>query len=334
MHKAAHFLEIGEHLVHIGGGVAAATGDAPAAAGLGGQQFRLLALGRGHRADHRFDLFELLLALLEHAVINLVHPRDHFHQAAEGAHALDQAHLLQKIGEVEGGLLQLLLHAGHIGQLHFLLGLLHQGEHIAHAEDAAGHALGVEGLQGLHLFAGADELDRGAAHLADREGGAAAAVAIELGQHGAGEADLVVEGAGEFGRLLADHRIHHQQHLVRGHGAADPHHLLHHREVDLEAASRVDNHGVEAFFAALGHAGGGNVLGFGLGAKAEHLHSDLVAQGAQLLDGGGPVDIGGHQQGAAPLLLEVQAQLGCGGGLAGALQAGHQNHRGGHGGPN
>ena len=260
--------------------MAAAAGDAAAAAGLGGQQFRLLALGHGHRADHGFDLFELLLALLEHAVINFVHARDHLHQAPEGAHALDQAHLLQKIGEVEGGLLQLLLHAGHIGQLHFLLGFLHQGEHIAHAEDAAGHPFRVEGLEGLHLFAGADEFDRRAAHLADREGGAAAAVAIELGEHGAGDADLLVEGPGEFGRLLADHRIHHQQHLVGGHGAADPHHLLHHREVDLQAAGRVDDHGVEAFFAALGHASGGDVLGLGLGAEAEHLHADLVAQGA------------------------------------------------------
>jgi hypothetical protein len=63
--------------------------------------------------------------------------------------------------------------------------------------------------------------------------------------------------------------------------------------------------------------------------QAEHLHADLVPQGAQLVDGSRPVDIGGHQQGATPLLLEVQAQLGGGGGFTGALETCHQHHRGG-----
>ena len=151
--------------------MAAARGNAAPAGGLGSEQLGLLALGFGHRADHGFNFFELLLPLFEHAVVDLVHARDHFHQPAEGAHALDQAHLLQEIGEVEGGFLQLLLHPLHIGQFHLLLGLLHQGEHVAHAEDAAGHALGVERLQGLYLFARANELDRCTAHLADRQGG-------------------------------------------------------------------------------------------------------------------------------------------------------------------
>ena len=148
--------------------MATASGDAPAPGGTAGQQVGFLTLGLGHRADHRLDLAQLLLPLLEHAVVDLVHPRDQLHQAPQGAHALDHAHLLQEIGEVKRGLLQLLLHAGHIGQLHLLLGLLHQGEHIAHAQDAAGHALGMEGLQRLHLLAGADELDRRTADLADR----------------------------------------------------------------------------------------------------------------------------------------------------------------------
>ena len=306
----------------------AARCDAAPPGGLGGQKFRLAPFGLGHRTDHRFDLLELLLALFEHAVIDLVHAGDHLHQSPQRAHALDQPHLLKKIREVEAGLLELLLHLGHIGQLHFLGGLLHQGEHIAHAEDAAGHALGVEGLQGLHLLAGADELDRRTAHLADREGGAAPGIAIQLGEHRTGDPHLLMESAGEVGRLLANHRIHHQQHLIGLAGLADPHHLLHHRRIDLEAAGGVHQHGVEPLRLRPFNAGGGDGLGGGFGAQAEHLHPDLTPQGAELLDGGRTVHIGTHHQSPAALLLEVQAQLGGGGGLAGALEARHQHHGG------
>ena len=137
-----------------------------------------------------------------------------------------------------------------------------------------------------------------------------------------------MEGPGELGRLLADHRIHHQQHLVGLAGLADAHHLLHHRLVDLEAPGGVHQHGVEALGPGLVNSGRGDVFRFGLGAKAEHLHADLGAEGFELLDGRRPVDVCSHQQGLAPLLLEVQAELGGGGGFAGALQAGHQHHRG------
>ena len=187
----------------------------------------------------------------------------------------------------------------------------------------------MEGLQRLHLFAGADELDRCAAHLANRQGGATTRIAIELGEHRAGDAHLCMERAGELGRLLADHRVDHQQHLVGLHRLADPHHLFHHRRVDLQSTGGVDQHGVEAFGFCFFDAGGSDVLRFGVSPQAEHLHTDLLPQGAQLLNGGGPINIGSHQQGLAPLLLEVQAQLGGGGGLASPLQTRHQDHGGG-----
>ena len=274
--------------------MAAAGGDASPSRGLGGQKFRLAPFGFRHRADHGLDLLELLLALLEHAVVDLVHAWDHLHQPTKRAHSLDQAHLLKEIREIEAGLLQLLLHLGHIGELHLLGGLLHQGEHVAHAEDAAGHPLGMEGLQGLHLFAGADELDRCPAHLADREGRAPPGISVQLGEHGPADAHLLMEGPGEVGRLLADHRIHHQQNLIGVAGLADPHHLLHHRRVDLQAAGGVHQHGVEPLGLRLFDAGGGNRFGGGLGAEAEHLHPDLAPQGAQLLDRSRSVDIRSH----------------------------------------
>ena len=136
-----------------------------------------------------------------------------------------------------------------------------------------------------------------------------------------------MEGTGELSSLLADHRIHHQQHLVGLHGGADPHHLLHHLGVDLKATGGVHQQGVEALLLRLGQTSRGNLLWLGLSTEAEHLHIDLSTECFQLLDGGWPVDVGTHHQGTTPLILEVQAQLGCGRGFTRTLQTCHQHHR-------
>ena len=74
-----------------------------------------------------------------------------------------------------------------------LLGLLDQGEHVAHAEDARGHPLGVEDVEVGELLAAAGEQDRHAGEVADRQRRAAAGVAVELGEDDAGEPDAVLE---------------------------------------------------------------------------------------------------------------------------------------------
>ena len=79
-----------------------------------------------------------------------------------------------------------LAHAGfHLGGLVLggrLLGALDQREHVAHAEDPRGHALGVEDLERVELLAGRGEHDRAAGDALHRERGAAAGVAVELGE--------------------------------------------------------------------------------------------------------------------------------------------------------
>ena len=61
---------------------------------------------------------------------------------------------------------------------------------------------------------------------------------------------------------------------------------------------------------------------------AVHRDVDLLAQHGQLLGGRRAVDVAGHEHRGAPLGAEVPRQLGAAGGLAGALQAGHQHDRG------
>jgi hypothetical protein len=79
--------------------------------------------------------------------------------------------------------------------------------------------------------------------------------------------------------------------------------------------------------------GGGDIRGLLVAGGGEELHAGLARHGPQLLDGGGAVDVAAHHQ---DLLLahlpDHPAQLAGGGGLAGALQAGHEEHGGGLGG--
>ena len=122
-----------------------------------------------------------------------------------------------------------------------LLGLLDQGEHVAHAEDARGHPVGVEDVEVLELLAVGREHDRPAGDLRDRQRGTTAGVAVELGQHDAGEADAVEERLRGGDRVLADHRVDDEQDLVGLDGVADVGGLLHQLGVDAEAAGGVDD---------------------------------------------------------------------------------------------
>ncbi len=72
-------------------------------------------------------------------------------------------------------------------------GFFDERHHVAHAEDAADDAVGMEGLEGVGLFADADELDGLAGDVADGEGRAAAGVAVHFGEDDAGEAEARVK---------------------------------------------------------------------------------------------------------------------------------------------
>ena len=68
-------------------------------------------------------------------------------------------------------------------------------------------------------------------------------------------------------------------------------------------------------------------------AKGEHGHADLFAQNLQLAYGGRTVDVARGQQGPFVLVFQIEGDLSGGGGLAAALQAGHEDDRrrlGGH----
>ena len=176
-----------------------------------------MALGRRHRPDDRGDPVEVAVVDLGDRVLHLTHAGQHAEQVADRAHPLDHQHLLEEVLERELAVAaeHLLGHARGLVGLEGPLGLLDQGEHVAHAEDARGHPLGVEDVEVVELLAGRGEHDRPAGDVGDRQRGTTAGVAVELGQHDAGEADAVAERLGGRDRVLADHRVDDEQDLVR-----------------------------------------------------------------------------------------------------------------------
>ena len=96
-----------------------------------------------------------------------------------------------------------------------LLGPLDERQDVAHAEDPAGQAVGVEDLERVGLLAGAQELDRDAGDGRDRERRAAAGVAVDLGEDQAGDRDGRGERLGDADGLLAGHRVDDEQRLDR-----------------------------------------------------------------------------------------------------------------------
>ena len=80
----------------------------------------------------------------------------HAQQVADGTHLADRQHLLEEV-------LQRQLAGTDLGRrlgllrVEDLFGLLDQGQHIPHPEDAAGHPVGVEDVEVLQLFPGGGE---------------------------------------------------------------------------------------------------------------------------------------------------------------------------------
>jgi len=186
----------------------------------------------------------------------------------------------------------------------------------------------VKRLQGLNLFASAGKLDRLPRDVPYRQRGPAAAVAIELGQDVAGDANVLVKRPGQIGSFLARHGIDHQQDFVRRDGLFNARQLGHHVVIDLLAPGRIDDGGIDALLAGPLDPLAGDLDRIGLRALFKNRNLGLLTQRDELIYRSRPVDVSCDHEGAALLFAQVQGQLGRGRGLAAALQAGHQHDRG------
>ena len=191
------------------------------------------------------------------------------------------------------------------------------------------HPVRVEHVEVGELLAVGREQDRLAGDLADRQRRATAGVAVELGEHDAGEPDAVAERLGGGHRVLTDHRVDDEQGLVGPDGVADVRGLLHQLLVDAEPARGVDDDDVVLFSRACATPRRATSTGSptpfpGSGAKVGD--PGPLADDLQLGDRVGPLQVAGHQQRRVPLALEPVRELAGQRGLAGALQAGQHDH--------
>ena len=142
-----------------------------------------------------------------------------------------------------------------------------------------------------------------------------------------------LELLGDVDGVLAGHRVEHHQHVVRLGRVAHAHELVHQVAVDVQAAGGVDDHDVAALRGRGLDAVARDRDRIAARAALEDRHVDLPAERLELLDGGGALQVAGHERRLQALLGEQVRELAGRGRLARALQAAEQDHRrrlGGH----
>ena len=235
-----HFQKL-VHFLHRG---ARPVGNADLALGL--QQLRLGAFLFRHRRNDGIHADKDAIIHARCRALQLLHARKHARQRAKPAHALHLLQLGAQIVHVE-------LTLGHLRgeRFGFVLldgfgGTLNKADNVAHAEDASGNAAGVEDVQPIQLFAGADKLNRLARHSAHGERGAPACIAIHTGQYDARQRHLFREVLRNVDRVLPGQAVDDEQSFRRGRHIGDGLHFGHQLGVDMEPAGGIKDEDVEA----------------------------------------------------------------------------------------
>ena len=193
---------------------------------------------------------------------------------------------------------------------------------------------GWKRLEGVGLFADADELDGLAGDVADGERRAAAGIAVHLCEDHAGQSKTRMKVLRGVDGVLAGHGVGDEEDLLRREELFEALHLGHQFFVDVQAAGGVDDERVAAHddgFAAgffgqtLDKRGAG---GLALLVAFVEARLDLLGDDLELLARGGAVDVDRNEHGTVTTLFEPGGQLAGGRGFAGALQAGHENDGG------
>ena len=210
-----------------------------------------------------------------------------------------------------------------------LLRLLDEAQDVTEVEDAAGHPVGVERLEVAQVLAGGREDDRAARHAGDRQRGAASGIAVEFGEHDAGEVDAILERLRRGHGVLTDHRVDDEQHLVRVDRLPDVGGLLHHFLIDAEAAGRVDDDHVmqlvvREFDGVLRHLH--RVTDTVARFRSEHRNARLLTDDLQLGDRVRSLQVGRDQDRGVVLFHQPLRQLAGERRLARTLQAGEHDH--------
>ena len=115
----------------------------------------------GHRIDDCFQILDLLFACLCSLIGDLAgHSREHFQNFAQRAHISYLLDLFEQVFHIKRIFLELFGNFHCLLLIHFILRLLNQGEHVAHAQNSRSHTIRMKYFQVVELFAHTDKLDR------------------------------------------------------------------------------------------------------------------------------------------------------------------------------
>ncbi len=162
-------------------------------------------------------------------------------------------------------------------------GAFHQRDNIAHAQNAVGNPVRVEFFQSVNLFAGADQLDGLAGDSPHGQRSTTAAIAINPGQHDAGDRKALIKGPGHGHSVLPGERISHQQNFMR---VGDLRHFLifrHQLFINMQPACRIENEHVIAASACLFLGAFSDLIWILAGDDLSGVHTDLLAKDFKLL---------------------------------------------------
>ena len=189
----------------------------------------------------------------------------------------------------------------------------------------------MERLEVLELLAHAGEFDRLVRHRPKAEGGAAAGIAVQLGEDAAGNGQRLIEVRRHVHGFLAGGRVQDQKNLVGLDEVAQADQLLNERLVDLQPAGGIENEGVAILGRGEAQRLARDVEHVRFALLHENGHAQFFAQCGQLVHGRGPGDVQRDEQRLATLLLQEAGQLARAGGLARAVQP--DQHQAGRGAP-
>ena len=240
LHLLLALEEVRDQLGDLADGDAGTLGDARPAGAV--DDLRVTPFLRRHGPDDGLGPVQVLVVDLLDLLPVLARAGQHAEQVPDRPELAHHGQLLDEV--LEGEALAGGEPAGQVRGLlgvEILLGLLDQGKHVAQVEDARGHPVRVEHVEVLELLPRGGEHDRAPGQLHDGQRGTAARVAVELGQHHAVVANPVQERLRGRHRVLADHRVDHEQDLVRLGGVPDRDGLRHHLRVHAQAARGVDD---------------------------------------------------------------------------------------------
>ena len=205
-------------------------------------------------------------------------------------------------------------------------GFFNQRYDVAHAQNAACNALGMKVLEAIKLFACPHQLDRFSRHGPHGKGCTAATIAINAGEHNAGDADFFVKGAGEINSVLSGECVNNQEGFFGlgniAHGGSFSQEFF----VNVQTTRRIQHHDVIGTFAGLRHGALGDLYRCLALDDGQRVDLHLTTQNFQLLLCSGAVGVeGGHQHFALFAVLQALGDFSGGCGFAGTLQAHHQN---------